>query len=60
MKRDGFEAQRSKQAKRVMPLIGGFLDAWDQLPNDIKSDEYLSSVREYVEQISSSMEGQHE
>lgn len=29
---------RGEQAKRVMPLIGPLLDAWDNVPNDVMSD----------------------
>lgn len=43
---------RREQAQRVMPLIGGLLDAWEQMPNDLRSDldeqcpmlSHLSSV----------------
>lgn len=28
---------RAVQAKQVMPLIGPLLDAWEEVPNDVKS-----------------------
>lgn len=28
---------RTKQARRVMPLIGPLLDAWEEVPNDLRS-----------------------
>lgn len=49
---------RREQSERVMPMIGGLLDAWDQLSNDMKHDDELTSVREYIERIDAAMEGQ--
>jgi hypothetical protein len=49
---------RREQSKRVMPMIGGLLDAWEQLPNDVKHDDDLTSVREHIERIDAAMEGQ--
>jgi hypothetical protein len=46
------------QIKTVMPLIGGFLDAWDDLPNDVKCDPELDNVREHIERIDRAMEGE--
>ena len=31
------EQLRAQQARLVMPFIGPLLDAWDELPNDIRS-----------------------
>lgn len=28
---------RLQQAARVMPLVGQLLDAWEQVPNDVRS-----------------------
>lgn len=48
---------RREQSERVMPIIGGLLEAWDQLPNDLKHDDELSLVKEYIEHIDAAMEG---
>ena len=32
------QRRRQRQAKAVMPMIGPLLDAWDDLPNDVKDD----------------------
>lgn len=32
------QSLRRAQAKRVMPLIGSLLDAWEGCPNDVRSD----------------------
>ena len=49
---------RKRQATTVMPLIGPLLDAWDDLPNDVKSDIALDSAAlvDCVERIRSAME----
>jgi hypothetical protein len=47
---------RKAQAREVMPMIGGLLDAWDQLPTDVRTDEELSEVRVWIERINSAME----
>ena len=39
---DDLRRRRAEQAKRVMPLIGPLLDAWEQLPNDVRSDIELA------------------
>jgi hypothetical protein len=44
------------QAINVMPLIGGLLDAWDDLPNDVKYDEELERLRKHIEKIDDGME----
>jgi len=50
------KACRDEQASRVMPLIGGLLDAWDDLPNDIKEDAEILHFAEHVEAIDNAME----
>ena len=47
---------RLKQAKGVMPLIGGLLDAWDDLPNDVKSDPELKKLSKHIQKIDDIME----
>lgn len=51
------DALRKEQADAVMPLIGGFLDAWDNMPNDIKEMieleaalfwSYVATIRQAV------------
>ena len=32
------EMDRARQSKRVMRVVPGLLDAWEDLPNDVKSD----------------------
>lgn len=39
---DDIRRKRAEQAARVMPLIGPLLDAWEQLPNDVRSDIELA------------------
>ena len=46
-----------KQSKDVMLLIGGLLDAWDDLPNDVKSDPELEKLSKHIEKIDNAMEG---
>jgi len=48
---------RLKQSKDVMPLIGGLLDAWDDLPNDVKSDPELEKLSKHIQKIDDAMEG---
>ncbi len=48
---------RKEQAKKVMPLIGPLLDAWDALPNDLSTDEELQEVMETIGKINNAMEG---
>ena len=47
---------RRRQTRKVMPLIGPLLDAWDGTPNDIKSDDGIANVREIIAQIDAAME----
>jgi len=44
------------QAKAVMQLIGGLLDAWDDLPNDVKGDPELERVARHIDGIYDAME----
>ena len=46
------------QSKAVMPLIGKLLDAWDDLPNDVKSDPELEHLEKYIDLIDDAMEGE--
>jgi len=49
---------REEQTKRVMPLIGGLLDAWDGLSNDFKETmiEEAPSLVAYLDDINRAME----
>uniref|UniRef100_A0A6H1ZSG7 Uncharacterized protein n=1 Tax=viral metagenome TaxID=1070528 RepID=A0A6H1ZSG7_9ZZZZ len=47
-----------EQTKAVMPLIGGLLDAWDDLPNDVKCDWELERVARHIQSIDDAMEGE--
>lgn len=47
---------RAAQAKAVMPLIGGLLDAWDALTNDLRSDPELEHLKAQIERIDEAME----
>lgn len=49
------ERERRRQNKAVMPLIGPLLDAWDDLPNDVKDDEELKRLSEVIDKISYGM-----
>jgi len=44
-----------RQEKEVMPLMGPLLDAWDDLPNDVKGDDELKRVAEVIDKISDGM-----
>lgn len=50
---------RLVQAKKVMPLIGGLLDAWDGMSNDEKGSlrEDNPSLCEHLDRIDAAMEG---
>lgn len=45
---------RAQQARRVMPEVGPLLDAWDQVPNDIKGE--LEALGEILARIDDGME----
>ncbi len=49
---------RAAQAKRVMPLIGPLIDAWDGVANDVRSDLIYHEPEfvEYLERIIMEME----
>jgi len=57
---DNVEREREKirklQAKGVMLIIGPLLDAWDDLPNDVKCDPELERVAERIRRIDDVME----
>lgn len=50
---------RKDQAKRVMPLIGPLMDAWDGMPNDVKdyleeqAERFTMAMHEIIEQMES-------
>jgi hypothetical protein len=55
------QAGRIVQAKKVMPLIGPLLDAWDAISNDTKGIvEYESDIGEIIGKINAAMEGSPE
>ncbi len=47
-----------RQRRRVMPLIGPLLDAWEGVPNDIKSDlhEHCEALHSLLNMINKAME----
>jgi hypothetical protein len=48
---------RKAQADAVMPKIGGLLDAWEGLSNDLKAQiEEESALGEYLDEIDTLME----
>jgi len=47
---------RKKQAEAVIPMIGPLLEAWDALPNDVKSDPELERLSRHIEKVDSTME----
>jgi len=47
---------RKKQAEAVIPMIGPLLEAWDALPNDVKSDPELERLSRHIEKVDSAME----
>ena len=47
---------RAQQAERVMPLIGGLLDFWDQLPGDLQTDPELEKLAKQILAIDAAME----
>jgi len=53
-------AERRLQSKKVMPLIGRLLDAWDDIPNDTKDDEEFEKLASIIERIDCAMEGEDE
>jgi hypothetical protein len=55
--RERLEARR-RQRRTVMDLIGPLLDAWEDIPNDIKSDlrEHCTPLCHYLDRINEAME----
>lgn len=47
---------RKRQARKVMPIIGSLLDAWEGLPNDVSCLPELRQIRQYIQRISAAME----
>ena len=47
-----------EQTALVMPMIGGLLDAWDALPNDVKGYEELKQLARHIRRIDDAMEGE--
>ena len=50
------QRRRQRQAKAVMPMIGPLLDAWDDLPNDVKDDPELEHLATHINLINDAME----
>jgi hypothetical protein len=50
---------RRKQMRAVMPFIGPLLDAWDDVPNDLKGEieEGATDLAEALDSIRVAMEG---
>lgn len=53
-KNDPYQRLRAAQARRVMPLIGPLLDAWDGLSNDQR--DYTDGFRAHMEAIHGAVE----
>jgi len=51
-------AARERQQREVMELIGPLLDAWEDIPNDIKGDlrEHCTPLCHYLDRINEAME----
>jgi hypothetical protein len=49
-----------EMSKKVMPLVGELLDIFDNVPNDIKSDEELEELFDIIDQISEIMDDDSE
>jgi len=51
-------ALRARQSRDVMKLIGPLLDAWDDVPNDLKGDlrEQCTPLCDYLDKINEAME----
>lgn len=45
------DSLRVEQAKKVMPMIGPLLDAWDGLPNDVVMMPELKELRAQIRNI---------
>jgi hypothetical protein len=53
--KENVKKARAIQARKVMPMIGPLLDAWDQLPNDVRGDSDLEQLAKHLEQINEGM-----
>lgn len=53
------ERLRRKQMRAATPLIGPLLDAWDEVPNDLKGEieEGATDLAEALDSIRDAMEG---
>jgi hypothetical protein len=51
---------RKLLSKKIMPLVGSLLDAWDNIPNDTKYDEEFEELANVIEQIGSIMDDDNE
>lgn len=47
---------RKQQAEAVMPVIGPLLDAYEQLPNDVRDMDELQELFGYLDEIETGME----
>lgn len=47
---------REQQAKAVMPIIGGLLDAWESVPNDQIEGPAMDNLARHLERIDAAME----
>jgi hypothetical protein len=54
------ERLRAKQAARAMKKVSPLLDAWEQLPNDVKSESELKHVRKCMEALFRAVEDDRE
>ena len=54
------ESLRQEQSRAVMPLIGPLLDAWEGVPNDVKSqmEEEALDLCHYLRRIERAMDGE--
>lgn len=50
------------QARKVMPLVGPLLDAWETAPNDVKSDirEFATALAAHLDAINTAMEAEQD
>ena len=53
---DAIASVRARQSRKVMPIIGPLLDAWEGLPNDIACLPELKQIRRYIQRIYVAME----
>jgi len=48
---------RKDQVRKVMPLIGSLLDAWEAVPNDLRGDPDLTDLARCLRRINRAIEG---